>query len=223
MPEKYKATFMLTTFPDTIGRAASLISMADGITSKDQETLLGCAILLLAIALDQALITRLREFSEFYASIDNPPTPNPADILLYESFKKRILRTPEINPTYPARINTKLDYIKYLLELVEHRNELMHFAEEVACFDIDLETNSFESELTFSDQNRVTATKTDDTNETHFKFEVTDPARGNPWKNITIAEARRDLAAVTMYTEKVLWDPGPCEMLIPLVSPSEDK
>ena len=104
MSEKYKATFMMTSFPNTIERAASLISMGERITTKDQETLIGCAILLLAIALDQAITTFLKQTSEFYEyqSIIHRCRTLQISCARSSYSSNYFLLTPEIHPESPG-------------------------------------------------------------------------------------------------------------------------
>jgi len=218
---RFRMQFTLSSAPNTVKRAAQIIALAEQPEGPDQDTLLGCAMLLLAVALDQALTTHLRMLSDFYQSEgDHPPVPNPAEVLQESSFKARLFRTPEISHIYPARLRANSDYVDYLTELIDRRNSLMHFAEHPASFDIDIETDRMPMGVrTTLDPSLATGVRSLEDGILTVNVNPDDMSHavsGNPWGNVTPAEARRSLAAVEIYLNRVLGDPGPCEILIPL-------
>jgi hypothetical protein len=221
--DKWRAQFTLSSAPDKVNRARRLISLAENGDDKDKETLLGCAILLLAIALEQAITSRLKLLNEYYKAPENAYPMNdsnkkitPKSVLGTNSLKFRLLKTPELNPDYPARINIRSDLVQFLLDLIVRRNNLMHFAEEPVTFEISTDsqdmTNSDSTEYSSSSSIEYTTLYEAEINPESQKLLLGD----NPWKEISLAEARRSADAVEFYLDHVIGNPGPCEMLIPL-------
>ena len=215
----YHLQFSMSSAPNTIERAAHIITLAEHADGYDQDTLLGCAMLLLAVALDQALSTHLSMLSDFYQSTANPPpVPNPAEVLRKDSLKTRLFRTPEISHIYPARLKKDSDYVDYLTELIDRRNSLMHFTERPVSFDIETDQmpSNARVNLDSSLPSRIPILSNDNLTVSLNLIDPEGPMGISPWGNVTQAEAQRSLAAIQMYCDRVLSDPGPCEILDPL-------
>ena len=214
--------FARSSWPSSLDRASELIHMSEAFEGREQHTLLGSAMLLLAIALEQALTTHLMTLSAFYRASGDNATADKAQSLKNAAFKTRLFQAPELSHIYPARLNTRSDYVDYLTELIERRNSLMHIVESPVSFELDADDDELRKGLRISYDS---AEETGSTSLTDGFLTVNvnprDVARaGNPWRDVTPAEARRSLAAVEMYADRVLSDPAPCELLVPLNDPS---
>jgi hypothetical protein len=213
--------YCISSAPTSITRAERLMELAEK-QEEDSGLLLGCAILLLASALDQALMTHLRNLSNFYKTVEQiDDMDNPAEQLLRESFWNRILKTPEISNNVRYRLNHRSPYYGFLRDLINRRNQLMHIEEHPIELvldlgeNIDIEKINITGCTTVYDPNLPTSAWINPDGVIHVNFN-TKEIIDNTWNKITPAEARRSLAAVNLYNDHVILGPTMCELLIPM-------
>jgi hypothetical protein len=174
-------------------------------------------MMLLAVALDQVLMTHLRNLSNYYATVEERNmNDNPAEELIGESFWQRIQKTPEISNILPMRLDKESSCAEYLRDLVDRRNRLMHVEERPIELFIDLEEKPLPGnwDLRFDPERDTSAVVSPD-----GKIQINiHPAvlESNLWDQVSPAEVRRTLEAVKMYNQNVIVEPKACEFLIPI-------
>lgn len=115
--------------------------------------------------------------------------------LLESTLWQRIKLAPEVNQPLPFRLSPQSDYVKYLRELVDRRNRLVHLDEEP----VDLEWEGPVFPLT-EDGRRETAKAL--RAYAHESQDTLPAIRVNAeWEEVTPAEARRAMLAVRTYLQ----------------------
>jgi hypothetical protein len=175
----------------TVLRAERLLAISEE-HEEDNDPLLGCSIVLLATALDQSLSTTLKKLCLEYDSDEQWALPNPADDLQDKSLWYRLKTTPEILHINPFKLNFRSEHVSYLRDVVTRRNSLLHIEEEPISFDFEFPDGD---EI----PSKIIVTLTREQQKELFK--------DTAWKQVTIAEVRRGIRAVTVYLHALAGDP----------------
>jgi hypothetical protein len=139
---------------------------------------------LLATALDQSLTTILISLSLEYEADEQWALSNPEADLQDKSLWFRLKATPEILRVNPFKLNYKSVTVSYLRDVVTRRNYLVHIEEEPILFEHELpETNGNPVEISIQ----------------FTPEQMKEIYESNPWEQVTIAEVRRGIRAVTVY------------------------
>jgi len=194
---RYVVRLGFFTFGQTIKRARRLIALADA-RPEDRDPLLGCALILLASALDQAICVTLENLVRRYELEGQPDLGRRATELLGSSAWMRIKEAPQIVPARPFAITLKNDYVRYLRELVDRRNRLVHADEESTEFAVEV-AESADSVARDAFRQAVSRAVNDGSVFAGMRI-------SQEWESVTPAEARRAISAIELYIDAVLTD-----------------
>jgi hypothetical protein len=186
---RFVTSFSISSAPQTIKRAERLLALSEE-HEEDSDPLLGCSILLLTTALDQVLNTTLKRLRIEYDAEGNEALSDRATSLQDKGLWQRLRDTPEILHSIPFKLNPKSEYVGFLRDLVQRRNCLVHIEEEPISFEIDIPpADSF-------------PTKTLNIQLPHEQsVEYRSVLEANTWKQVTSAEVRRGIRAVSIYVD----------------------
>ena len=189
----YRAQFGLTSAESTLQRADTLITLVE----KDPgmaDPLLGSAIVLIATAIDQLVNHWLKSAAHQLDPFHENESTNPALELLDKGLWTRIRRSPEVSTVAPFVLDARGDYGTYLRELVDRRNDLVHIDEDVVEFDV-MVNDASEDDVEGARDALLKA----------IEDGALESIRLNqPWAEVTIAEARRSLAAARLYFKALI-------------------
>ena len=175
----------------TVLRAERLLAISKE-HEEDSDPLLGCSIVLLATALDQSLSAKLKNLCIKYDSDEQWALPNPAADLQEKSLWYRLKTTPEILQINPFKLNFRSEHVSFLRDVVTRRNSLLHIEEEPISFDFEFPVgDEIPSKITFN----------------LTQEEANEIFKDTAWKQVTIAEVRRGIRAVSVYLHALAGDP----------------
>ena len=123
----------LSTAPDTFNRAKAVIALAES-NEEMRQTLVGCGIILLAAALEQAVHTLLSHSAETTAFMDDTEFSSTRAALYLDKEKAkaatRVRALAQVLTNGRFRLDPKHEITRMLDELIETRNSLVHVNEE---------------------------------------------------------------------------------------------
>lgn len=184
-----------SSWVETLNRARRLVDLAEQHPDS-RDPLLGAALILSAVALDQALLFFLKMAIPFYADQGEAPLAERAAELLRGSAWMRIKESPQLHHQRPFELNLKNDYVRYLRELVERRNRLLHLEEEPIQLDMTIPDAS-EPESPEAVRAAMQEATADQSAIERVRLR-------REWADVTPAEVRRALAAVHLYLDAVV-------------------
>jgi hypothetical protein len=199
----YKIQLLVSSHLITLKRAERLIELAHK-EPDCQDALLGSAIVLIAVALEQALTSSLR------MAVISPQLEGDTDLLtkgldlLNDSAWQRVKGSPQvIAQPEPFELTSRSDYVQYLRDLIGRRNSLLHIEEGPVEVEVEIEG----PDPVGDDQLRLAFRKATDKAmqpDGLLASALRTAQVSDGWGTVTPAEARRSLAAVNLYLEAVL-------------------
>ncbi|MDX1600274.1 MAG: hypothetical protein R3191_02030 [Anaerolineales bacterium] len=164
--------------------AQALIEMAEN--NQTHESLLcACSVIVSAESLEQGIFSSLKLFGEYYSSQHGVPFEDtPVSDIMAGSLRYRMLKTPETISEQQYSLNRESPYLEYLHDLISKRNLLLHIEEDATTLVEGVDDEVIE----LIDGLFVIPVMEDE------------PV---PWNQVTLAEARRSLAAVSLYEQEV--------------------
>jgi hypothetical protein len=178
----------ISTAPDTFNRAKAVIALAES-NEEMRQTLVGCGVVLLAAALEQAVHTLLSHSAETKAFLDDTEFSSTRAALYLDKQRAnaatRVRSLPQVLTNRRFRLDPKHEISRTLEDLIETRNSLVHINEEA---------------LHSIGPNEV---KIEDD-----KIIATHSQALSPWLCIRLETVKVFQAAVEIYFDEVLFPPS---------------
>jgi hypothetical protein len=181
----------------TLERAKRLLALAEE-RPQDSDPLLGAAMVLVAVTLDQAVSMCLKTAAFSLENEGKPHLAKRATELMGSSAWMRIKETPGLCSPHPFDLNVKNDYVRYLRDLVDRRNRLLHADEEAAEAVVELNI-PVDPESPDAFREAVNKAMVDSSFQAGVRV-------SEEWAAVTQAEVRRSLSAVELYLDAVIME-----------------
>jgi hypothetical protein len=183
--DEYILVVQLQRGQATLERARDVIRAAENATGRAQESLCGCAAVLLAVALEQATTGCLAGGAANSVAADGAKFDETTEYeLLKLCFRLRVLRLPELISSDRLALNPRNDHTVAIHELITVRNELLHLRDEPLTLKVSDDAVSEVDGL--------------------LKVDASIPIPKDPWDSITLRRVRRFEAAVAAYFREVI-------------------